>query len=250
MKLEKPHESSTSDVTGPDSIGDTLRAETDDSPWRIRFETIYRQLRGRITLLHYPPGTRLNVDDLADEFNVSRTPIRTVLQRLEREGLAITRHGVGTAVTEIDFEHVREAMLLRMHLAELIGTLNPKKPGEQLLLSLEALQRECDNITDELALQEFARIDMRLHDCKCSLIGNDPLKRTYDELYYRSVRMWFHCLPRMDWRTEAGALFEDLRLTRAALSRSDVKAMGFITRNAISAGLFRVHGLISNGGPP
>lgn len=249
MKPEKRQGQSMSGDTSADSIGDAQRAETDDSPWRVRFETIYRQLRGRITLLHYPPGTRLNVDDLADEFNVSRTPIRTVLQRLEREGLAITRHGVGTAVTEIDFEHVREAMLLRMHLAELIGTLNPKKPGEELLLSLETLQREFDKITQELALKEFARIDMRLHDCKCSLIGNEPLKRTYDELYYRSVRMWFHCLPRMDWPTEAGALFEDLRLTRGALSRGDVKAMGFITRNAISAGLFRVHGLISNGPP-
>jgi DNA-binding GntR family transcriptional regulator len=249
IKPEKRQGQLMSGDASPNSIGDTLRAETDDSPWRIRFETIYRQLRGRITLLHYPPGTRLNVDNLADEFNVSRTPIRTVLQRLEREGLAITRHGVGTAVTEIDFEHVREAMLLRMHLAELIGTLNPKEPGEDLLLSLETLQRECDNVTHALALKEFARIDMRLHDCKCSLIGNEPLKRTYDELYYRSVRMWFHCLPRMDWPTEAGALFEDLRLTRAALSRGDVKAMGFITRNAISAGLFRVHGLISNGGP-
>lgn len=249
MKPEKRQGQSMSGDTSADSIGDAQRTETDDSPWRVRFETIYRQLRGRITLLHYPPGTRLNVDDLADEFNVSRTPIRTVLQRLEREGLAITRHGVGTAVTEIDFEHVREAMLLRMHLAELIGTLNPKKPGEELLLSLETLQREFDKITQELALKEFARIDMRLHDCKCSLIGNEPLKRTYDELYYRSVRMWFHCLPRMDWPTEAGALFEDLRLTRGALSRGDVKAMGFITRNAISAGLFRVHGLISNGPP-
>ncbi len=249
MRPEKRQGQSMSGDASADPPGDTQRPEPDDSPWRIRFETIYRQLRGRITLLHYPPGTRLNVDDLADEFNVSRTPIRTVLQRLEWEGLAITRHGVGTAVTEIDFENVREAMLLRMRLAELIGDLDPKQPGEGLLRSLETLQRDCDKFTHELALEEFAHIDMRLHDCKCSLIGNKPLKRTYDELYYRSVRMWFHYLPRMDWPTEAGALLEDLRLTKAALSRGDVKAMGFITRNAISAGLFRVYGLISDGGP-
>jgi len=232
----------------PESITDTLRDDTDSSPWRVRFETIYRQLRERITLLHYLPGTRLNVDNLADEFNVSRTPLRTVLRRLEREGLAITRHGVGTAVTEVDFEHVREAMLFRMHLAELIGELDPKQPDKELLLSLEGLHRECENIRDQEALGEFARIDMRLHDCKCSLIGNELLRRTYDELYYRSVRMWFYFLPRMDWPTEAGALFEDLRLTRAALARRDVEAMGYITRNAISAGLFRLHDLFSDGG--
>lgn len=229
------------------AITDTSRVDTDSSPWRVRSEAIYRRLRERITLLHYPPGMRLNVDKLTDEFNVSRTPIRTVLLRLEREGLAITRHGVGTAVTEADFEHVREAMLFRMHLAELIGVLDPKQPDKELLLSLEGLQRECADIRNHPALQEFARIDMRLHDCKCSLIGNEPLKRTYDELYYRTVRTWFHFLPRMDWPTEAAALFEDLRLTSAALSRGDVKAIGFITRNLISEGLFRLHDLISEG---
>lgn len=224
-----------------------MRTDSDDSPWRVRFGIIYRKLRQRITLLHYPPGTRLNVDKLADEFNVSRTPIRTVLQRLEREGLAITRHGVGTAVTEIDFKHVREATLLRMHLAELIGTLDPKQPDEELLLSLEDLQRECGNLTDELDLEEFARIDMQLHDCKCSLIGNEALKRTYDELYYRTVRMWFFFLPRMDWATEFAALSEDVHMTARALHRGDVKAMALTTRNAISEGLFRLGDLIFEG---
>ncbi len=229
----------------PEANGDSLRSETDSSPWRIRFDMIYRELRERITLLHYPPGTRLDVDKLCEEFHVSRTPIRTVLQRLEREGLAVTRHGVGTAVTEIDFEHVREAMQFRMHLAELIGELDPIQPDEKLLIALEGLQEECNAIGDQPALEAFARIDMRLHDCKCRLIGNGTLRRTYDELYYRSVRMWFHFLPSMDWRAEAASLLEDIHLTKGALSRGDVRGMGLMTRNLISMALFRLHDLIS-----
>jgi DNA-binding GntR family transcriptional regulator len=218
---------------------------SDASPWRARFHLIYAQLRERIVLLHYPPGARLDIDALARGFGISRTPIRSVLQQLEREGLAITRHGVGTAVTEIDFAHLRETTELRMHLCELIGRLDPRAPGDGVLAALGRLQRDCDALPDELDFEGFARIDMRLHDCKCGLIGNQPLRRIYDELYYRSARMWFFFLPRLNWPEEVAALGQDIRLVRRALARGDVAAMGFLTRNAISDGLFRVGDLFA-----
>ncbi len=43
---------------------------------RARFERIYTLLRERICLLDYPPGMRLREEDLAEEFDTSRTPIR------------------------------------------------------------------------------------------------------------------------------------------------------------------------------
>jgi DNA-binding GntR family transcriptional regulator len=222
---------------------------SDGSPWRVRFHAIYSQLRARIVLLQYPPGARLDVDALAHEFGVSRTPIRSVLQQLEREGLAITRHGVGTAVTELDFAHVREATLLRMHLCEIIGLLEPRAPDETVLSVLERLEQDCDRLLPgELDCPDFARIDMRLHDCKCGLIGNRPLRRIYDELYYRTARMWFYFLPRMGWREEVAALRDDIRMSRRALARGDVAAMGFMTRNAISESLFRVGDLFDERG--
>src|SRR5690606_38977516 len=54
---------------------------------RERFERIYRILRNRICLLEYPPGARLSEEELAEEFRISRTPVRRVLARLESEGL-------------------------------------------------------------------------------------------------------------------------------------------------------------------
>ncbi|HEU4986394.1 MAG TPA: winged helix-turn-helix domain-containing protein, partial [Rhizobiaceae bacterium] len=66
---------------------------------RQRFDRIYSALRTRICLLDYPPGMRLREEDLAEEFETSRTPIRRVLARLEDEGLLRSVHGVGTIVT-------------------------------------------------------------------------------------------------------------------------------------------------------
>lgn len=195
-------------------------------------------------LLEYPPGSRLDVDALAREHDVSRTPVRSVIQRLEQEGLAVTRHGVGTTVAEIDFSQINAAMQFRMHLALLIGTLDPRPAREGVAEHIEQLARDFAGLTEPEFHKEFARFDVQLHDWKCELIGNNLLRRTYDQMYYRTVRAWFHFLPRMSWETERDNLLQDMTQTVSAIRRGDIVAVGFVTRNAISAGLLRLHDLI------
>jgi DNA-binding GntR family transcriptional regulator len=223
---------------------DGRRSDTDKSPWRVRFNTIYQALRERITLLKYPPGMRLDVDALAAEYGVSRTPIRNVLLRLEQEGLVATRHGVGTTVTEIDFRHLRDVVAFRVHLAELIGKLDPLPPGADTLREMDELTAACHQLVDAPDLERFAYIDIHVHDCISRLIGNQMLRRTYDELYFRNARMWFYFLPRLDVKAEIEVFLDDIRLTGKAMKRGDVEAVGYITRNAISAVLYRLDDLL------
>ncbi|MGH1484160.1 MAG: GntR family transcriptional regulator, partial [Geminicoccales bacterium] len=69
---------------------------------RQRAKQIYEELRGRICLLDYEPGAIIKERELANEFGVSRTPLRRVLQKLESDGLVLSKQGHGTVVTEID----------------------------------------------------------------------------------------------------------------------------------------------------
>src|SRR5690606_4509453 len=102
-----------------------------DEGARERFDRIYKALRMRICLLDYPPGERLREEDLAEEFGVSRTPIRRVLVKLEAEGLLRSIHGVGTIVTDIDVDELEQVYQLRVELAEMIGKLSPVPPSEE-----------------------------------------------------------------------------------------------------------------------
>lgn len=219
-------------------------SDTDNSPWRIRFNTIYQALRERITLLRYPPGMRLDVDALAAEYGVSRTPIRNVLLRLEQEGLLATRHGVGTTVTEIDFRHLRDVVAFRVQLAELIGVLDPQPPDAEMLRRMDELTAACRELLEAPDVERFAYIDIHVHDCISRLIGNQMLRRTYDELYYRNARMWFYFMPHLDVRTEIAVFLDDICLTGKAMKRGDVAAVGYITRNALSAVLYRLDDLL------
>ena len=221
--------------------------EPDTSPTRRRFHDIHRALRRRIALLEYPPGTRLNVDELAGEFKVSRTPIRSVLQRLEYQGLVITRHGVGTTVTDIDFSHLREATVFRMRLAELIGELSPRAPSPEVIQTLAQACEECRHLFDHMDLKTFGRIDISLHEGICSLIGNSLLLQVYDDLFYRTIRMWTYFLPQRDWHSEVSFFLAHIEATHQAMQRDDTRAVGFLVRNAVSAAVIRLDDLLSMG---
>ena len=106
---------------------------TKPSEQRRKFQLMYDALRTRICLLDYAPGQRLSEEKLAEEFGVSRTPLRRVLGRLESEGLLESVQSVGTIVTDVDIEELAQAYQLRMELAELIGRLSPASVTPELL---------------------------------------------------------------------------------------------------------------------
>jgi len=225
-------------------VPQSLRQERVDTPSERRFRAIFHILRERITLLRYPPGTILDIDDLAVEFEVSRTPIRSVLQQLAHLGLVISRHGVRTSVAPIDFQMLREDKSFRSRLAELIGELSPLPPGDTSIELIRDAECECRKLIDDANLESFARIDIKVHDSICNLIGNRQLLRVYDDLYYRTARAWFYFLPKLDWHAEVSVFLQDISARRQAMERGDTRAVGFLTRNAISAVLIRLDTLI------
>jgi DNA-binding GntR family transcriptional regulator len=223
----------------------SVRHEQLVTPSQRRFQAIFHSIRERITLLEYPPGTVLDIDALAREFEVSRTPIRSVLQQLAYHGLVISKHGVRTSVAPIDFEMLREDKAFRSQLAELIGELSPLPPSDGAIEAMTVAKAECRDLIDRPDLETFARIDIKVHDAICSLIGNRQFLRVYDDLYYRTARVWFYFLPRLDWREEITIFHQDIAARLGAMERGDTKAVGFLTRNAIYAVLVRLGSLIS-----
>lgn len=73
-------------------------------------------VRSRIIRGELPPGTALSEGALADEFDVSRTPVREALKQLQTEGLVEIRPRVGTFVTA----PTRRSMIELFHMKELI----------------------------------------------------------------------------------------------------------------------------------
>lgn len=74
---------------------------------------VYEEMRRRIISLSLPPGETLVRSDLAERYNVSQSPVREAIARLEQDGLVISYPQSRTVVSRIDVERVREEHFLR-----------------------------------------------------------------------------------------------------------------------------------------
>lgn len=125
---------------------------------------IHDELRQRILSLDLPPGTNLLRAELARQFDVSVTPLRDALQRLEADGLVKIYPQSRTQVTRIDTALVHEGHFLRRALetevVRRLATDGAPKAVERARSIIE-LQKSIQN--DDERLRLFQELDELFH---------------------------------------------------------------------------------------
>ena len=79
-------------------------------------QAIYYQIKNEIITLKKEPGTLLKEIDIARKYNISRTPVREILNRLEWDKLIDSQRTNGTYVTKIDIDQISDIMYVRSQL--------------------------------------------------------------------------------------------------------------------------------------
>lgn len=98
----------------------------------------YATIKDRILSLQLPMGAQLKIEELANQLDTSRTPVREALLRLERDGLVEVVPRVAFFVTEISRTDVEELLEIR----ELLETRAVKTAALLLSESDLALLRQ------------------------------------------------------------------------------------------------------------
>ncbi|SEP98908.1 GntR family transcriptional regulator [Thalassovita taeanensis] len=215
---------------------------TQDTDARERFLRLHSALRERICLLDYPPGARLSEEVLAGEFGTSRTPLRRVLARLEDEGLVISRHGVGTLVTDVDIGEMARTYDLRRELAGLVGRLSPVPMTDAILTEARRFADRGRMLQTAPDAREFARMNMEYFHFGAALTTNEALRETSERLYYRTARIWLKSIPRMDLHAEVAIFLSELDQNLTAIENGDLMAAALIRQAHISMCFTRLAG--------
>jgi len=96
------------------------------------------------------PGTILRQEQLSEQFEVSRTPVREALRKLAALGLVSFEPNRGVRVRTISREDLYEAFLVRAELESLATELAAPKMTEADLAELAEAEVEFNRLTQEL----------------------------------------------------------------------------------------------------
>ena len=161
-------------------------------------EEAYEAIFAQLMALRIAPGSRITVDNLAREFNVSQTPIREALGRLEGEGLVIKTHLIGySAAPQITRRRFDELYDLRLLLEPAAAQRAARTIDASRLLILKEAAGVMSRrqVGDERArYSAFARQDAVFHDRVLEFAGNELIRKTLanQHTHFHIFRLMFH----------------------------------------------------------
>ena len=104
-------------------------------------ETAYRRIRTALMSGQHPPGERLRIASLAEQFGVSITPVREALFRLVSEGALTMRAATAISVPVLSARELREIQLTRSLLEGALAEQAATRIGPGAIDALEATHR-------------------------------------------------------------------------------------------------------------
>lgn len=144
--------------------------------WRSRVrlvDEVAAELRERIYAGAYAPGAKLRQDELAEDLQVSRTPLREALRVLESEGLLVNEPGRGVRVVMADLTRFLAAYRLREMIDALAARLAAESEDAQARASVATLIEHQEAALDPWDPREYTRTNVAFHTRIMEVGGNE-----------------------------------------------------------------------------
>lgn len=140
-------------------------------------EKVYRQIKELIIYGHVQPGESLNVNEIAQRFQVSKTPVREAFNALKHEGLVEILPYKGCLVSRMNLKDLQELFDLRALLEGAAAEMAALHATDKKLARLEALVCTDLNDTEEKDPIFFMKLNFDFHVAVAEAGNNDQLRK-------------------------------------------------------------------------
>lgn len=188
-------------------------------------EQAYRILREMITHYRFQPGARLNIEQLARDMEISRTPIWEAVHRLIQEGLLVGIPNRGVFIEDITREAALEIYTVREVLEGLAARLACQNINEKALARMEKSLKLQHDMTQKPDLVGYSKHDFDFHAVIYELSGNKFLQEMLDAIRSRtrSTSMDFIPLLQLSYQDHM-AVLQALKARDAALAERSIRS--------------------------
>ena len=188
---------------------------------RALYQEVAELLRQRIFKRDLEPGSWIDEMKLAEEYGISRTPLREALKVLAAEGLVTMKVRRGAYVTEVSESDLADVYHLLALLESDAAGVVAERASDTQLKELQALHKELEAAAATGNRDKFFAVNERFHMRLLQIAGNRWRDQMVADL--RKVMK----LNRHHSLLKSGRLEESLREHRAvmeALAKRDAKA--------------------------
>ena len=149
---------------------------------------VYRALRQEIGRLQLAPGERLRLEELAGHFQVSLTPVRHALRRLESEGLVVSVRRRGSRVAPLSVDELEEIQALRLGLESFLARYGAERCTPEALTEMRAAREKMERAFRAGDLDAYIGSFWSLRDACYRRAGRPRLARALDDQRVRVER--------------------------------------------------------------
>jgi DNA-binding GntR family transcriptional regulator len=150
--------------------------------YELLSQKVYRVLKDSIIKGFLEPGTKLLENKIAEEMQVSRTPVREAMQKLVAEGFVKTAPNQTMVVTEVSPEDVKEVLQIRGVLEGLAARITAKKINRQEIDELENVVTKMSLHVSRENLSSYCKVDDEFHNLILNICGNKWIIQIRDNL--------------------------------------------------------------------
>jgi DNA-binding GntR family transcriptional regulator len=204
---------------------------------------VFENLKQAIIRGDLAPGDRIVETQVAEALDISRTPVREAIHKLEREGLLKKLPKGGFTVMSLSREDIEETFGIRSVLESYAAGLAALKHHEDELKPLEEKIREFKTCLQKGDTVALTKINTEFHNLLYALSRSPKLVRMINDLRDQIFR-FRKILLKIDHMPEASN--EDHRKMLGAIRERDVAKVEQLVREHISKGRKTVLKAIEN----
>lgn len=216
----------------------------------------------KISAGEYPSGSYLRQEALAEEFSVSRTPIREALRQLEAKGVIQHVPNQGAIVLAPNARDIRDAYQVRAELEGLAISLAVEWITDEQIERMRKAQKRFAEAVEKLtvaARKSNAKVHLRnlpnwvesnddFHNVVIEASGNLRLKQIIRDLHLGFTRNIMLSALTMDGRRMRENVSQHDAILAATIRHDPVEARKAMTHHILRSGELMVQWLESRGG--
>jgi DNA-binding GntR family transcriptional regulator len=158
-------------------------------------DQIYTVLKKMIANYRFQPGARLNIESIARELEVSRTPVWEAMRRLEQEGLVENIPNRGVFMSSLTAEQALDLYAVREVLEGMAARLAATRIDDSSLEKMAKFILRQRGVIEKQDILAYSKLDFEFHATVYDACGNEWLKELLETIKNKMRPLTLHMEP-------------------------------------------------------